>query len=118
MDDLRNNLQKTSERFKKDIFVVETAYPWRPSKRWKDKNNMEWPYSRKGQYTFLKELVQTVKQTPDQHGLGVLYWYPESIQVKGLHGWLGGDAALFNEKGDMLPGLLAFQQKESKKRPR
>ena len=42
------------------------------------------------QRAFLAELVKTVRETPDGRGIGVVYWYPESILVDGLRVWNGG----------------------------
>jgi arabinogalactan endo-1,4-beta-galactosidase len=106
MDNLRRNLRATTERYGKDIIVVETAYPYRGD--WSEKKNMLWPVSEQGQYEFLAELVRTVRQVPEGRGKGVLYWYPESIPVKGLRVWNGGATALFDEQGNALPAIKAF----------
>ncbi|MHC4559358.1 MAG: glycoside hydrolase family 53 protein [Planctomycetota bacterium] len=114
MEDLRENLSNTASTFDKDIFVVETAYPNRSvrfskSKEDKDKN-MNWPMTPVGQKTFLEELIGTVRQTPKGHGLGVLWWYPESIPVKDLRVWYGGANALFDSDGNTLPAVNAFKE--------
>ena len=112
MEDLRNNLHRTSSHFRKDVFVVETAYlnaPRNPGGRGDD-STMRWPRSPAGQKAFLEELVLTVRSTPDGRGMGVLWWYPESIPVKGLRIWMGGAAALFDKDGRALPALSAFSE--------
>lgn len=106
MDNLRENLRVTTKKYGKDIMVVETAYPYRGD--WSKKKNMLWPVTPQGQYRFLVELVQTVRQVPEHRGIGVLYWYPESIPVKGLRIWNGGSTALFDTQGNALPALKAF----------
>ena len=106
MDNLSRNLQATTTRYGKDIMVVETAYPYRGD--WSEKKNMAWPISPQGQNQFLTELIRTVRQVPEHRGLGVLYWYPESIPVKGLRIWNGGATALFDAQGNALPALKAF----------
>lgn len=109
MNDLRSNLRETAKTFEKDIIVVETAYPFRNQGYWKEKKAMAWPISREGQRAFLDDLITTVKETPNNRGRGVLYWYPESIPVKGLRVWNGGATALFDEDGNCLPSLEVFR---------
>ena len=106
MDNLRENLRETVKKYGKDIMVVETAYPYRGD--WSGKKNMLWPVTQQGQYQFLVDLVRCVRQVPENRGIGVLYWYPESIPVKGLRIWNGGSTALFDTQGNALPALKAF----------
>jgi arabinogalactan endo-1,4-beta-galactosidase len=110
MEDLRDNLRRTATTFDRDIFIVETAYPYRPmSMRGAYKaENMPHPMSREGQKAFLIDLVAMVRETPNGRGLGVLWWYPESIPVRGLFIWHGGATALFDRDGNALPALRAF----------
>jgi arabinogalactan endo-1,4-beta-galactosidase len=106
MDNLTENLRETAKKYRKDIMVVETAYPYMGD--WSKKKNMIWPVTPHGQYQFLVDLVQAVRQVPEHRGIGVLYWYPESIPVKGLRIWNGGSTALFDTQGNALPALKAF----------
>jgi arabinogalactan endo-1,4-beta-galactosidase len=110
MEDLRKNLTRTSKKFDKDIFVVETAYPWqdRTMSRGNVDKNMEFPKTPQGQAAFLTELIGIVRRTPDGKGIGVLWWYPESIPVEGLYIWNGGATALFDTHGNTLPALKQF----------
>jgi arabinogalactan endo-1,4-beta-galactosidase len=103
--DLRRNLEQCAATFKKDVFVVETAYPYRPFKRSEGQENMLWPQTPVGQQQFLRDLIATVRETPGGRGLGVLWWYPESIPVQGLHIWRGGATAMFDDAGNALPVL-------------
>lgn len=111
LDDLRVNLAKTAATFGKDIWVVETAYPYKPftavNKRWKYPKR-HWPQTPAGQKAFLKALIETVRATPDGHGLGVLWWYPESVPIKGGRIWHNGVTAMFDDNGNALPVLDAF----------
>jgi arabinogalactan endo-1,4-beta-galactosidase len=86
---------------------VETAYPYRGAE-WSKAKNMAWAISPEGQKRFLTDLVEAVRATPDGHGAGVLYWYPESLPVQGMGIWNGGATALFDEKGNPLPALESF----------
>jgi len=109
MQNLRENLRRTAEQYGKDIVVVETAYPWRGAEGWSKKKNMDWPISPQGQAEFLSDLIEATRSTPGGHGLGVLYWYPEAIPVKGLNVWNGGSTALFDENGNTLPAVDALR---------
>ena len=110
LDNLRQNLLRTAERYDRDVMLVETAYPYRDAQRWKNerREDMAWPVSRAGQKQFLKDVIQTVRATPEDRGKGVLWWYPESIPVEGLRVWHGGATALFDSDGNALPALDAF----------
>jgi arabinogalactan endo-1,4-beta-galactosidase len=86
--------------------VVETSYPWRAG-GWEsmvtDSAAMTWAASPQGQAQFLRDLVAAVAAIPGGHGAGVLWWYPEAIQVPGLFVWGGGSLALFDASGNVLP---------------
>lgn len=116
MDALRKNLHETAAAYGKDILVVETAYPYRGEKWWKNKKNMAWPVSPEGQHAFLVDLVRTVRRTPGARGAGVIYWYPESIPVEGLRVWNGGATALFDARGNALPAVEAFELEPAARR--
>jgi arabinogalactan endo-1,4-beta-galactosidase len=108
LDNVRENLKQTAERYHKDIVIVETAYPWKNADRWAKRKNMAWPISAEGQGKFLADLVGAVRGTPEGHGLGVIYWHPESVAVRNATTgpqWNGGDMALFDGMGDALPGM-------------
>jgi arabinogalactan endo-1,4-beta-galactosidase len=123
MKDLENNLAKTAEKFNKDIFVVETAYPYKATENFESRADhldaMVWDRSPEGQKAFLDELIRTVRNTPNNHGLGVLWWYPESVPTTRSGGWNGGINALFDAEGNALPAMKSFAvssipQKQSK----
>ena len=114
LDDLKENLRRTALAYRKEIMVVETAYPYRDGEAWRKntkKKNMNWPISPDGQHAFLADVVGAVRQTPDQRGIGVIWWYPESIPVKGLRIWNQGATALFDSQGNALPAFKAFKAK-------
>lgn len=110
LDDVRENLRQTAETYGKPIAIVETSYPYRDDHSWDDTSNMSWPISPEGQAQFVEDLIAVVKETPHGLGAGVVYWYPESIQVDGLHVWHGGSVALFDQKGEPLPALEVFKK--------
>jgi len=115
LDELRFNLSDLSRRFGRDIYVVETAYPW--TLEWKDEapNIMGteedlhpgFEPTMEGQARFLREVRRAVEEVPDGRGRGVFYWAPEWIAVEGVDShW--ENAALFDFDGRALPGLDAF----------
>jgi len=108
IDNLRDNLRETINHYHKDVMVVETAYPSRnieltPATR----KNMAWPMTPDGQKQFLAEVIKTVKEAPEGHGIGVNYWRPEETYVHNPNGqsW-GPDAnSFFDDKGYPLPAM-------------
>jgi len=56
----------------------------------------------------VRDLMNVVRSAPDDRVMGVVWWYPESIQVKGLTIWKSGAMALFDEQGNPLPAFDAF----------
>ncbi len=106
LGELRGNLQATAQRYARDIMVVETSYPWRAG-GWEtmatNRAAMSWPATLQGQSQFLRDLVEAVAAVPSGHGAGVIWWYPEAIQVTGLFVWGGGSLALFDAAGSVLP---------------
>ena len=108
---LRDNLQATALRFGRDVMVVETAHPWRAG-GWEDGATalaaMTWAISPQGQAQFLRDVLAAVATLPGGRGIGVVWWYPEAIQVPGLFVWGGGSLALFDAGGNVLPAAAAF----------
>jgi arabinogalactan endo-1,4-beta-galactosidase len=108
---LRTNLGRTAQRYGRDIVVVETSYPWRVG-GWEgigtDPFAMTWTASPAGQAGFLRDVIAAVAATPGGHGAGVVWWYPEAIQVPDLFVWGGGSLALFDDTGNLLPAASEF----------
>jgi arabinogalactan endo-1,4-beta-galactosidase len=104
--DLKTNLYAAALRYGRDVMVVETSYPWRAG-GWEsmapDRSAMIWPITRAGQAKFVRDVRDAVAALPNGHGAGVLWWYPESIEVPGLFVWGGGSLALFDDGGNALP---------------
>lgn len=104
----RRNLRALADEFQKPIMVVEAGYPWKTAKKWTEKPNMDWPFTPEGQAQFLREVIAVVRGIPRGLGCGVWYWHPESIQLSGHYAWEGGTCALFDDRGEMLPGAAAL----------
>ena len=111
LQQVRENLQRTTAAYRKDIVIVETAYPWKDSQRWSGRKNMAWPISAQGQRQFMADLIKTVQQAPGGHGIGVIYWHPESVPLQNGQGrvWNGGDMSLFDDRGNALPALSVLE---------
>lgn len=104
----RRNLAALAAEFGRPVQVVETAYPWRPVPFFAGKRAMDWPQTPEGQAQFLRDVVEAVRAVPDGRGRGVWYWHPESIPAPGLRAWHQGACALFDERGEALPGVGAL----------
>lgn len=112
---LRENLNTLATRFKKPVFVGETAYPFTLS--WKDRTGNfvgldrhlvpGFPASPVGQAGFLTELRKIVMETPNRLGAGVIYWAPEYVAVPGLPTPYE-NLALFDFDQKILPGADAL----------
>jgi arabinogalactan endo-1,4-beta-galactosidase len=114
LGELQANLRATALRYGRDVAVVETSYPWRAG-NWEDmatnRAAMTWAVSPEGQRQFLRDVVAAVAAVPNRHGAGVVWWYPEAIQVPDLFVWGGGSLALFDAGGNVLPAASAFVER-------
>jgi arabinogalactan endo-1,4-beta-galactosidase len=109
IENVRETLRETSARYRKDIVIVETAYPWKNADYWSARKNMVWPVSPDGQKQFISELIKVVRETPNGRGVGVVYWHPESVASQGRGAWQGGAMALFDNDGNALPAMDALE---------
>lgn len=123
LEDLANNLNDVAQRYRKDVVVLETAYPWTLADADGHPNIFEseemalvagYKATVQGQATFLRDLMEVVNSVPNDHGLGIFYWGGEWIPVKGA-GWKTGEGnpwenqALFDFEGNALPSLDVFR---------
>lgn len=49
-----------------------------------DISALTWPVSAEGQAQFLRGVIDAVAAVPGGRGAGVVWWYPEAIEVPGL----------------------------------
>ncbi|NIY47060.1 glycoside hydrolase family 53 protein [Cedecea colo] len=129
---LKANMDDISQRYKKDVIVVEAAYAWtlencdntENSFQQKEEQNGGYPATVQGQYDYVHDLMQAVVNVPNQRGKGVFYWEPGWIAVPGNtwatpagmkyteDPWKEGNArenqALFNCQGKVLPSVKVF----------
>jgi arabinogalactan endo-1,4-beta-galactosidase len=107
MSTLSSNLTALANTFNKKIMVMETAAPWEPDS-YLTFDPAYSPYSPANQAAFLSALASTVQNLPNGDGMGVMYWYPEAVQVKGYTIYNGGATALFNNSDSALQAVSDF----------
>jgi arabinogalactan endo-1,4-beta-galactosidase len=99
LNDLRANLEFMAAAYNKDIYVVETAYNWKPGNYIKHPG--PFPETPQGQRDFLDALNRVVMATPNGHGKGIFWWEPA----------VGGQLAargFFDANGNVLPAINVF----------
>ncbi len=90
---MKTNLTALANTFNKKIIVEETDAPWESTSVSTDPT---YPKTQAGQEAYLTALANMVKGLPNNDGEGLLYWYPESVQVPGQFDYNGGATALFD----------------------
>lgn len=84
-------LNQLSLNFKKDILMVEVAYPF--TLEWNDSNTnyigdssqilKEFAATPEGQKAYFNWLISTIKNIPDNRGIGFCYWAPDWVAFSG-----------------------------------
>ncbi|OGU74236.1 MAG: hypothetical protein A2V93_08040 [Ignavibacteria bacterium RBG_16_34_14] len=117
LSDLTQNLNDLATRYNKEIIVAEAAYPW-TLEYFDNHNNFVWNSSQlhqgysatvEGQFNFLYDLIEIIKNVPNNKGLGLFYWAPEYISVQPI-GSPWENLTLFNFQGEALNSLSAFHE--------
>jgi arabinogalactan endo-1,4-beta-galactosidase len=120
LSDMRHNFDNTAARYGKPIVLVETAYAWTFDDQDGYPNIIgqwyipppEYPVTPVGQALFIRDLLSVVARTPDNLGLGVVYWEP--AWIPGV-GWKPGEGnawdnqTLFDAQGRALESVNAMQ---------
>jgi len=100
LNQLQENLNFMAKTYKKDIFVVETAYNWKPTEYIHKK--APFPETPEGQKQFLAAVDRVVRETPGGFGKGIFWWEPavppQPIRSRGF----------FDDEGNVLPVILVF----------
>jgi arabinogalactan endo-1,4-beta-galactosidase len=120
---LQNNLNDISDRYDKDVIVVETAYAFTDQEDDFLANIANsklatpgYPFTPEGQRAMLRDIMAIVRAVPDGRGLGVFYWDAAWTAVPG-NGWDSTDPesgnawenqALFDYEDRALPALDEF----------
>ena len=113
LDNLRDTLQDSINRYHKDVMVVETAYDSRGQMRTdRAAKNLVWTLTPEGQKQFLADLIRTVKEAPEGRGIGVNYWAPEGTHstnsIAGGRRRGPGPRSLFDNRGYPLPAMYVL----------
>jgi arabinogalactan endo-1,4-beta-galactosidase len=101
LDDLRANLRFMAKQYKKDIFVVETAYNWKPTEYIK-KKKAPFPESREGQKDFFAAVNRVVQKTPGGFGKGLFWWEP-AVPPSPI-----SSRSFFDDSNNVLPVITVF----------
>jgi len=116
-----SNINDISERYQKDVVVLEAAYPYTTEDADGHPNLVSgdvpdlggYNTTVQGQATAIRDVILAVSQVPNGRGLGIFYWEPEWIPVEGA-GWAAGQGnawenlAMFDFVGNALPSLNVF----------
>ncbi len=120
--DLQNNLNDLAVRYKRDIIVVETAYPFTADSKDDTENVITdqvvpgYPFSPGGQAAMLADVMSMVRAVPGERGKGIFWWDATWTAVPG-NGWdpenpiLGNNwenQALFDFENRPLPAMALF----------
>ncbi|QOL15396.1 glycoside hydrolase family 53 protein [Dickeya dianthicola] len=130
---LKTNMNDISQRYNKDVIVVEAAYGYTLANCDNAENSFGqkeataggYPASVQGQADFIRDLMQSIIDVPNKRGKGMFYWEPTWITPAGNtwateagmnyindHGKLGNareNQALFNCQGEVLPSIKVFK---------
>ncbi len=101
LNDLQANLDATIRAYGKDVYVVETAYNWKPGTY--TTHPGPFPETPQGQRDFLDEVNRIVLQAPGGHGKGVFWWEPA---VRGDLVQRG----FFDDDGNVLPVIGVYDR--------
>lgn len=106
----RETMQMSAARFGKPIVVVEAgASAQRGMWDGVEAKCRDYPATPEGQKRYLEDVIETMRELPDNLGQGVIWWAPEWITIEGhASSWDG--RALFDRSGHALPALDAFRQ--------
>ncbi|GAA1677402.1 glycosyl hydrolase 53 family protein [Glycomyces endophyticus] len=93
MGELKQNLNDISERYSKDVLIVETAYGWTlgdgdglgNSFYTAEEATGGYAASVQGQVDFLRDLREIVADVPDDRGRGIIWWEPTWLPVEGAN---------------------------------
>lgn len=121
LEDLEYNLNDISDRYDRDVVVVETAYAFTLEDKdghpnifsQTEANESGYSPTVKGQAKFLYDVMEVVRNVPNERGLGVFYWEPAWLGVDGA-GWTAGEGnawenqAMFDFDGNALESLKVF----------
>lgn len=121
LDLVASKLNELANNFDKDILMVEVAYPF--TLQWNDNLTnyigssdqilVEFSPTPQGQKAYFEWLIQTIKNIPNNHGIGFCYWAPDWVAFDGneatsTNGTSWENQCLFDFDLKALPALETF----------
>ncbi len=121
LDLVASKLNELANNFDKDILMVEVAYPF--TLQWNDNLTnyigssdqilVEFSPTPQGQKAYFEWLIQTIKNIPNNHGIGFCYWAPDWVafdgnEVTSTNGTSWENQCLFDFDLKALPALETF----------
>ncbi|WP_299361073.1 glycosyl hydrolase 53 family protein [Winogradskyella sp.] len=116
-----SKLNELANTFNKDILMVEVAYPF--TLQWNDNQTnfigsldqilTEFSPTPQGQKAYFEWLIETIKNIPNDHGIGFCYWAPDWVAFEGnettsTDGTSWENQCLFDFELKALPALDIF----------
>ena len=118
-----SKLNELASTFGKDILMVEVAYPF--TLQWDDNQTnyigsldqtlSEFSPTPEGQKAYFEWLIQTIKNIPNDRGIGFCYWAPDWVAFNGnentsTNGSAWENQCLFDFEHKALPALDIFNR--------
>jgi arabinogalactan endo-1,4-beta-galactosidase len=121
MDLVRSMVNKLYNSNKKPVMIVETNYPftlgWNDwTTNWVGEENQlipEYPATPEGQKRYLEDLVDIMKDIPNDFGLGIVWWAPDLVAFDGPESTNGSfmeNLTTFDFDNKELPVMDVFRQ--------
>lgn len=109
MGEFKYNLNDISDRYQKDVMVVETAYAFTledgdglgNSFYTAEEQIGGYPATPQGQADFMRDLIEIVKDVPNNRGRGIFWWEPTWLPVEGAH-WGTEAGKIYNNDSGLL----------------
>lgn len=120
---LEANVSDLAKRYKKEMYIAETAYGYTEDD-FDEQGNVFMVYSDdnfgyeatvQGQATVVRDVMASIFKAGGNLGRGVFYWEPGWIPVKGA-GWKAGEGnnwdnqAMFDKDGKVLESIKVFNK--------
>ncbi len=132
MDQVSANIADVIARYHKPVVIAETSYAYTSANGDSLENSFTgqtpaegYPVTVAGQAQYLKDIMELVNNAPEHKGIGIFYWEPAWLPVKGAtwatsegmsytdDHWKPGNSwdnqALFDFKGNVLPSMNVFK---------
>jgi len=118
-----SKLNELANTFNKDILIVEVAYPF--TLQWNDNQTnyigsldqtiSEFSPTPNGQKAYMEWLITTIKEIPNNKGIGFCYWAPDWVAFNGneitsTNGTSWENQCLFDFNFKALPAMDAFNR--------